>query len=753
VTVEGANQVKIFDISNPTVTPVLVSTISTGAAPTAVTLQDRYLYVGTYTASKVEVYDVSNPAAPSSVGSVSTNTGPVGIAVQGRYVYTANENGATNGFQVFDFGGLYTQSLEAGSAEFGTLGVGSNAQFASDVNVQGGLAVGQSLQVDGGVSIVSNGTGTSALTINNNTTNISLLDVKDLSTNFGSAVTAGAFIQRNSYFGEEFNAAMSTATTCTGTATQGNFGWDVGDYGSHQATAGATCASANSGAGEFNFSGKLGATTASDQCVASSQNAVNGTVRLLAQSTATASNNANCMIALAATSSTSNKIYLAANLPVMTFKVKMNSLTAGSANSRIRIGMSDADSVASNALGVAPANGIYFSNCATDSTTSASIATCSNTTWYGHTFFSSTDHSVTCSIGSGASALTSNFAYLRIEVRSSTDVHFYADYSTTDGVVENECGSGLTSSPSAAMAPFVNTAVASNVAEINSVDVDYIRGWQDDNIDPNATTDTMQTTTNTAPDGSQLVTTAPISPDSPDPNVAGSFFNFLGATSEDAVFDHNVFIHGTLYVDKIKANEIEGLSIFTDQLASLQQKLAATNSTTTDPTSTTTNTTTINTATYTINLNDGLTVGGDANFQGNVFFYKLVTFVEKTVFNNDVTFAAHITTAGTTPASNLEAGAGDANGTTYQASAQVDGNDNSGSLNVTAGDNSASGKVVSVTFAKPFAKAPRIVLTATNDQTANLHYYVQSTATGFTINVTDTLNPGANLTFNYFVIQ
>ena len=111
-------------------------------------------------------------------------------------------------------------------------------------------------------------------------------------------------------------------------------------------------------------------------------------------------------------------------------------------------------------------------------------------------------------------------------------------------------------------------------------------------------------------------------------------------------------------------------------------------------------------------------------------------------------FAAHINTDGAAPTYNLEAGAGDSS-----SSASIDGNDSSGSLNITAGNNTTAGKVISVTFNKPFAKAPRVILSAGNDQAANAKYYVQSTATGFTINVIDPLASGANLQFNYFVIQ
>jgi hypothetical protein len=290
-----------------------------------------------------------------------------------------------------------------------------------------------------------------------------------------------------------------------------------------------------------------------------------------------------------------------------------------------------------------------------------------------------------------------------------------------------------------------------NETTTRQFDIDYMRIWQDDNSSADST-DTSSSTDQTAADMSE----APLTEDGA-ASVADQIgiIDFTTATSEDTVINGNLFVHGTIYADKIKANEIEGLSIFTDQLASLQQKLNEASSTTTNPDGTTNTNTIIQTATTTLNLRDGLTVGGDANFHGNVFFYKLVTFTEKTLFNNDVTFAAHVTTDGTAPTYNLEAGAGNGTDTAGNqlAKANVDGNDTSGSLSVTTGNNTAAGKVVSVTFNKPFAKAPRVILSATNDQAANAKYYVQATTTGFTIYLIDAPASGANLQFNYFVIQ
>jgi hypothetical protein len=430
--------------------------------------------------------------------------------------------------------------------------------------------------------------------------------------------------------------------------------------------------------------------------------------------------------------------------------------SATAQNQRTFMGISSlATAVANPATGT---KGIYFSNC-TAPTTPTCGATWSGIVSDGATVPNSatSTNAVACpsTDKQGSSAQTTNFMYGRIEFRKApattvVEIEFFIDYDVSNGIQETSCGTVTSIGSSGglnsiAMSMF-QMSVSGAISLTTNLDVDYFRVWQDDApTDPSATD-----TTNTTSDNSTIatITAPPISPDSPDPNIAGSFFNFMGNTADDTVFNHNVFIHGTLYADKIKANQIEGLEVFTDTLASLQQKLAQSSSTSTNPTSTTTNNTILQTATTTLNLNDGLTVGGDANFHGNVFFYKLVTFMEKTVFNNDVSFAAHVTTDGQVPGYNLEAAAGD-----NAASASIDGNDNAGQLSVNIGDNAASGELLSVNFAKPYAKAPRILLTASNGAAAQLKYYVTSTPNGFKVIVTDVPASGTTLILNYWVVQ
>jgi hypothetical protein len=120
---------------------------------------------------------------------------------------------------------------------------------------------------------------------------------------------------------------------------------------------------------------------------------------------------------------------------------------------------------------------------------------------------------------------------------------------------------------------------------------------------------------------------------------------------------------GTIYaanlrVDKIKANQIEGLEVFTDKIASLEAKKASeqaiNNNALPSLESTTVNGTDLKDVTIEklqiksdlsvggSILADGLTINGEASFHGNTFFYKLVTFSEKVIFKNDLTFEGKV---------------------------------------------------------------------------------------------------------------
>jgi hypothetical protein len=607
---------------------------------------------------------------------------------------------------------------------------------------------------NGGTVTIASNIGTSPLQINDSATGVNLLDVKDLSTNFGSAVTAGAFISRNSYWGEEFNNSHLTGCSTTAALSAGTVNaYARGDTGGNlnSAVACASTATTTINAGELNVADVIGtATIANNQCNISSQNAANGIERIQAIiTTGAAGGKAACAENLAANQTTSNKIYTTTNLPVITAKVKVQAMTVNATNSVVVVGANIRDNPGTDGAGVnLPNTGVFFTNCSTY--TAGVPSGCSNTNWYGMVANGNAlaTGAQTCSVGAGS--ITSNFSYLRIEVRGISDIHFYADYNTSDGIVESECGTGVTAASStSAMTPWLEVKAIGNNVLTNTMDVDYFRSWQDDNVAP---TDPPADNPNTPLNESNPLTTAPITPDpdSPDPNTEGSFFDFNGATSSDTVFDHNVFVHGTLYADKIKANEIEGLSIFTDEISSLQAKLAAQSSSGASGSyvvkigDATFNSVVVNMDLKVLGnilANGGLTVNGDANFLANV------------------SLAGHIITSGNTPYIVIEDGAGllvapADNPAANLATASVDGNDISGKVTIDLGDSSATGKLITLNFKHAYARAPKVVITPANAASAGLQYYVQSTATGFTIVITSgQLTPASSLTFNYFITQ
>jgi len=101
--------------------------------------------------STLQIFDVSNPSAPVSIGSVGTASQPIFVAVAGRYAYVVNDASGT--LQVFDLGGAYIQQLEAGAMETGTLQTRDTVTVGNNLDVRGGLTVSASARICGGLSV------------------------------------------------------------------------------------------------------------------------------------------------------------------------------------------------------------------------------------------------------------------------------------------------------------------------------------------------------------------------------------------------------------------------------------------------------------------------------------------------------------------------------------------------------------------------------------------------------------------------
>jgi hypothetical protein len=137
---------------------------------------------------------------------------------------------------------------------------------------------------------------------------------------------------------------------------------------------------------------------------------------------------------------------------------------------------------------------------------------------------------------------------------------------------------------------------------------------------------------------------------------------------------------------------------------------------------------------------DNLTVNGDSIFNGKVI-------VNGNIEAQSITVNGHIITAGDTPSSI----AGTAAGT--DAITEVLGNDTSGTLTITTGTNVANGTLIEVNFAKAFVKNPKVMLTPSDANSADLRYFGDGLTDKFKINLTQAPAASTTYKFNYFIVE
>lgn len=158
-----AASLEIFDISDPTTTAAHTGTVNltagaggTNSSPQMVVVQGNYAYVTNYTASKMEIVNITNPATPTLTGSVTTDSNPVALVVDGRYAYV--EAYTAGSIMTYNIGGTYSQALDAGNINVDDLRVLNNTDLGGNLSVTGGATIGQSLQVNDDLGVSGNAT-------------------------------------------------------------------------------------------------------------------------------------------------------------------------------------------------------------------------------------------------------------------------------------------------------------------------------------------------------------------------------------------------------------------------------------------------------------------------------------------------------------------------------------------------------------------------------------------------------------------
>jgi hypothetical protein len=339
-----------------------------------------------------------------------------------------------------DLIGLSSQSL----SDFGGAGALSagNGRFIGDLKVDGYADFNNGISVDSVINInaVSADPTQPIFNINNSSSN-SIFSVQHLATNFGSIANAGAFIDSNSMFDEEFNMPSNiTAITADATTTIANTGYGLGDSGA------------------FTFDTFTGTATT----YSTPKSVVNGVARF----TIPATSGVGFVFAMGQAVASYHGIYLKANLPVVQIKIKPSLVSAAE---DIRFGLFDVATAASGTNDASTTNGIYFSNE-------------SGVSWQGVVRGSASAlvGTTTCP----GTISTTQFAVGRIVVESATAVRFYMDYDASNGTNFIDCGEVTGANPTVALT--LGIMDTHTVASASTIDVDYMRTWQDDSASDNA---------------------------------------------------------------------------------------------------------------------------------------------------------------------------------------------------------------------------------------------------------------------------
>lgn len=421
---------------------------------------DNFTIAGSSQPQIADLFKVDNNGVTinSATESLYTNTAGTntvtGLILSTINAITTNGAGGTTNFKGID---ITTPNITQTAGTLSSIGL----NITLGTITTGGTSTG--LKIKGTSTAPTAGTFEKLIDIQDGAGN-NLFELRDIlagNNNFGAAATTGAFISRNSYYGEEFNNFHTNNTTAATAQVRG-------DYGNPNTAAN------TAGAGELGAAITIAGTGA---CTSfSSVNTVNGVERITVSG---GNSSAACMeYNSTGAAGTSLNLFSTTNLPVVTMKIQPS---LHDSNHRFWAGIGTGGTAAATVL---PTNGVGFTNC-TDAT-----PTC-GATLQGQVKNGATITNVQCT----ASFTDAKWLYLRIEVRGTSDIHFFYDADTSDGITETECGSGNTGASNTTGVPmmiqYVNAANNSN-----TLDLDYLRVWQDDNVpvDQGVQVDNFQTT-------------------------------------------------------------------------------------------------------------------------------------------------------------------------------------------------------------------------------------------------------------------
>jgi len=139
-----------------------------------------------------------------------------------------------------------------------------------------------------------------------------------------------------------------------------------------------------------------------------------------------------------------------------------------------------------------------------------------------------------------------------------------------------------------------------------------------------------------------------------------------------------------------------------------------------------------------------LQVNGNGSFGGTLTALQIAT--SSLQLNGDLVLTHHINIGGGTPGRSGGSALGSGG------SVSVGGSDTAGSITINTGGGPAAGCFATITFTKPFAATPYVLVTPIGSAAGGLGYYVNASPTGFSVCDASPPPGGASFGFDYFVV-
>jgi hypothetical protein len=146
-----------------------------------------------------------------------------------------------------------------------------------------------------------------------------------------------------------------------------------------------------------------------------------------------------------------------------------------------------------------------------------------------------------------------------------------------------------------------------------------------------------------------------------------------------------------------------------------------------------------------LNVQNNLGVSGSLNVGGTISASRLN--IEIMQVNGDLQVNRHIDAGGGTPGK-VDGGALGSGGTS-----SVSGTDTAGTITINTGGGTSAGCFVTVSFTQRFNNVPHVVVTPVGPAAGNLNYYINRSATNFSVCTTNAAAIGQNFSFDYIVID